>query len=121
MPDGLLLSDDLLFSSRVTATARAHGLTVAVARTPAALVEFAAQKVPGGVILDLQCPGLDLGALAGDLAALDPPPAVTAYGSHVDATALKAARALGVDAMPRSTFAERLEAELATWLRAAAT
>ena len=121
MPDGLLLSDDLLFSSRVTATARAHGLTVAVARTPAALADYVAAKTPGGVILDLQFPDLDLAALVAELAALDPPPRLTGYGSHVEAEALKVARRLGIEAMPRSQFAERVEAELPAWLRAAST
>ena len=116
MPDGLLLSDDLLFSSRVTATARAHGLTVAVARTPAALLGFVAQKLPKGVLLDLQCPDLDLAALVGELSMLEPVPKLTGYGSHVDAQTLKEARALGIEAMPRSQFAERVEAELAGWL-----
>ena len=121
MADGLLLSDDLLFSSRVTATAHAHGLTVAVARTPEALLDFVAQKHPKGVILDLQCPGLDLPALVARLAASDPPPRLTGYGSHVDAETLRTARALGVNAMPRSAFATRVEAELAAWLTTAAS
>ena len=121
MPDGLLLSDDLLFSSRVTATAHAHGLTVAVARNPEALLDFVAQKHPKGVILDLQCPGLDLPTLVAQLLALDPAPRLTGYGSHVDAETLKTARKLGIDAMPRSAFAERVEAELANWLTTAST
>ena len=116
MPAGLLLSDDLLFGSRVTATARAHGLTVVTARTPARLLELAAADVPAAVVLDLQHPGLDLAAVVAALAALPAPPRLVGYGSHVDADALKQARRLGVLAMPRSQFAARLEQDLAGWL-----
>ena len=115
---GLLLSDDLLFASRITATARAHGLTVAVARSPARLVELAAASPPGSVILDLQHPGLDLPALLAELRVACPvPPRVMGYGSHVDAAALKAAQAAGVDpVLPRSKFAAMLEVSLPGWL-----
>ena len=59
---GLLLSDDLIFTSRVTATARAHGLSVATAKTADAALKLAEQSPPTGVIVDLQNPGLDLPA-----------------------------------------------------------
>ncbi len=120
---GLLLSDDLLFASRITATARAQGLTVAVASSPTRLVEMAAASPPASVILDLQNTGLDLPTLLAELRAACPvPPRVVGYGSHVDAVVLKAARVAGVDpVLPRSKFAAMLEARLAGWLTPAAS
>lgn len=113
---GFLLSDDLIFTSRVTATARAHGLTVVAAKTADALLAKAAAVPPGGVILDLHNPTLDVAAV---LAALKPLGVrVVAYGSHVDAERLKAARQAGCDlVMPRSQFVEKLETDLPTWLK----
>jgi hypothetical protein len=47
-----------------------------------------------------------------------PIPRVVAYGSHVDAQGLAAARAAGCDlVLPRSKFVEELPTALALWLR----
>jgi CheY-like chemotaxis protein len=116
-PDGLVLCDDLIFFSRMAGAARASGLTVRQAKTAAELVALAKQHAPRGVILDLQNPGLELESLLADLRALPAVPRVVAYGSHVLADALRAARQVGCDrVMPRSQFAEVLEAEIAAWL-----
>ncbi len=118
MPQGLLLCDDLIFASRITGAARAAGVEVRQMRTPDALVEAARPEPPAGVLIDLGFPGLDLVGLLRRLgeacAAL---PRVVAYGSHVDAAGLRAARAAGCDlVLPRSKFVEDLEAELPVWL-----
>lgn len=118
LPRGLLLSDDLIFVSRITATARAVGLTVTSARNTATLIESARTVSPTAVILDLQNPGLELPALLASLRELSPTmPRVTAYGSHVDTETLKAARKAGCDrVMPRSQFVKELETGIAEWL-----
>ncbi len=113
----LVLCDDLIFSSKVTATARSHGLTAAVARTPDAAVA----KVPptGCVLVDLHLPGLDLPAFLADLRASSTA-TVIGFGSHVDVDTLKAARAAGCDrVMPRSQFVKELETGLTEWAGAA--
>jgi CheY-like chemotaxis protein len=117
-PPGLLLSDDLIFTSRVTGTARAAGLTVRAARSAEELADLALQHCPAGVLLDLGNPGLDVPALLGKLRATCPQmPRVVAYGSHVDAAGLRAARAAGCDiVLPRSAFVEQLPQELVNWL-----
>lgn len=116
MTDGLLLCDDLLFTSKIAATARAHGLTLKTAKTVARFAELAAELKPAGVILELDHSTFDIAALLGSLSAK---PRVTAYGSHVDVERLKAARRAGCDlVLPRSAFVERLEAELKAWLTA---
>ncbi len=116
-PQGLLLSDDLIFVSRVTGTARDLGLTVQPARSAANLRALARQHSPCCVIVDLQNPGLDIAALVQDLtASCQPRPCFVAYGSHVATAALKAAREAGCDVvLPRSTFVEDLPRELPAW------
>jgi DNA-binding NarL/FixJ family response regulator len=117
-PAGLLLSDDLIFTSRITGTARAQGLEVRQARSAEALVEVARQAPPHGVLIDLGFPGLALEDLLGQLAQACPAmPRVIAYGSHVDTASLKAARAAGCAVvLPRSKFVEDLAKELPNWL-----
>jgi DNA-binding NarL/FixJ family response regulator len=111
---GLLLSDDLLFTSRITGTARALGLNVNSVRSFDALLAQAVQRRPACVILDLGMPGLVLAELFRQLG--DDRPRVVAYGSHVDAESLRAARAAGCDpVMPRSQFVEVLSSALPGW------
>ena len=115
---GLMLCDYLIFASKVTGTARAAGLTVAVARNLPRFADLLAETAPVGVLLDLHHDGLDLPALLAALRDRCPVvPRVTAFGSHVDAERLKAAREAGCDlVLPRSQFVKRLEADLAAWL-----
>jgi CheY-like chemotaxis protein len=115
-PSGLLLSDDLIFASRITATARQLGLEMTTAKSQAALEDHAARRVPRCVILDLACPGLDVAALLARLRQGDPAPFVVAYGAHVDTATLRAARAAGCDVvLPRSKFVEDLPRALPDW------
>jgi CheY-like chemotaxis protein len=119
-PGGLLLCDDLIFTSKVVGTAKALGLVVQAARSPAALVELARRAPPRCVLVDLHNPGLDLPALLGQLAQACPAlPRVVAYGSHVEAATLHAARLAGCDPVwPRSKFVEDLPQALPEWLAA---
>ena len=116
-PDGLVLCDDLIFFSRIAGAARAAGRTVRQAKTSAELLVLARQHAPRGVILDLQNPGLELEPLLAELRVLPAIPRVIAYGSHVLADALRAARQAGCDrVLPRSRFVEALETDIADWL-----
>ncbi len=117
-PHGLMLCDDLIFFSRVSGAARAAGLTVRMVRTPADLLATARVAAPGGVILDVHNPGLDLPGLLTELkAACEVMPRVTAYGSHVEAEVLRAARQAGCDrVLPRSQFVKELEGQIGSWL-----
>src|SRR5262249_10201508 len=114
---GLLLSDDLIFTSRITGTARDLGLTVTPVRSADRLLESARPPPPACVIVDLANPGLAVADLMAGLRSLSTLPRVVAYGSHVDVETLKAARAAGCDpVLPRSKFVEELPAALPTWL-----
>jgi CheY-like chemotaxis protein len=117
-PLALLLSDDLMFTSRITGTARDFGLVVKAVRSSEALVNLARQQTPRCVLLDLSNPGLVLGDLLRQLAEVcSPLPRLVAYGSHVDAETLRAARASGCDpVLPRSKFVEELPKALPAWL-----
>ena len=115
---GLLLCDDLIFTSRITGTAKALGLLVRSARDVALLSSMAREKPPTCVLLDLQHPQLDLVALLIELRAIGPM-CVVGYGSHVDAATLHAARVAGCDpVLPRSRFVEELPTALSGWLGA---
>ena len=115
---GLMLCDDLIFFSRVAATAKAAGLHVRQARSAAAVLDLARQAPPGGVLVDLHAEGLDVPALLAGLRDVCPVmPRTVAFGSHVAADILRAARVAGCDrVLPRSRFVEDLEASLAEWL-----
>jgi CheY-like chemotaxis protein len=113
-----MLCDDLIFFSRVSGAARAVGLSVRMVRTGADLLAAARSSPPAGVILDVHNPGLDLPALLAALKETCPVmPRVTAYGSHVEAAVLRAARHAGCDrVLPRSQFVEELAGKIAEWL-----
>ncbi len=119
---GLLLSDDLIFTSRITGIGRDLDLAIRPARTVDALVTLAGQASPGGIILDLAFPGLDITSLIQRLAQVCAVmPRLIAYGAHVDAAGLRAARQAGCDiVLPRSAFVEQLPTQLPAWLSAGA-
>jgi CheY-like chemotaxis protein len=117
-PFALLLSDDLIFTSRITGTARDLGVSMKTARSADVLHTLARQQSPQGVIVDLANPGLVITDL---IAALQrdctPMPQIVAYGSHVDTATLKRAREAGCDlVLPRSKFVEDLPGKLREWV-----
>ena len=111
-PAGLLLSRDLIFTSKVTGTAGALGHRVVVAGNVALASAILAKWSPVVVFIDLA---------AGDLVS---PSSIReyreiaragtpflAFGSHVDTQALADAAASGCDpVMPRSRFTNELPA-----------
>jgi CheY-like chemotaxis protein len=116
-PAGLVLSDDLIFTSRITGTARDLGFSVLPARSSEELLQIARRQTPDCVLLDLANPGLVVADLLGQLrTGCAPMPFVVAYGSHMNAPVLKEARAAGCDVvMPRSQFVEELPTALKEW------
>lgn len=116
-PYGLLLCDDLIFTSRIVGTAKALGLTLRAVKTADELRLFARQTPPRCVILDLHAPGLAIAELVAELRTLTPAPFLVGYGSHVDTETLKAARDAGCDVVwPRSKFVDELASALPTWV-----
>jgi CheY-like chemotaxis protein len=111
---GLLLSDDLLLTSRVVGTARDLGLAMETVKTPGDLLDHARQDPPACVIVDLNNPGLKVGEVIEQLRSLGV--RIVAYGSHVDVETLRKAREAGCDiVLPRSKFVEQLPDKLKQW------
>lgn len=111
-PAGLLLSRDLIFTSKITGTAQALGHRVVVAGSVALARAMLGRWAPVVVFVDLAA-----GDLVGSPSLLQyqevAPPGTpfVAFGSHVDAEALANARAAGCDpVLPRSRFTSELPA-----------
>lgn len=108
-PAGLLLSRDLIFTSKITGTARELGHRVIVAGNIALALAMIEQWKPKVVFVDLSAGELvNAPALVAYQKATPGTPFV-AFGSHVDTLALEAARAAGCDpVLPRSKFSAEL-------------
>jgi CheY-like chemotaxis protein len=117
-PVGLLLCEDFIWTSRIAGAARARGLSVKTARTLDRLEELARAEAPRCIVFDLETKNVNVSeAVQRIRAVVSPPPRFTAFGSHVDVVALRAARDAGCDpVLARSQFAENLEALLQEWL-----
>lgn len=109
-PAGLLLSRDLIFTSKVTGTARELGHKVMVAGNTALASAMIEQWRPKVVFVDLAAGDLvSTPALIAFKKAAGESTPFLAFGSHVDVAALDAARAAGCDpVMPRSKFSAEL-------------
>ena len=106
-PSILVLVRDLMFSSKIGATARAQNAAVRMLRDPAKLA-----AEPGArLIVDLNLDGAIPAAIAWKQASGGE---VIGFVSHFDAAAIAAARAGGIDrVMPRSQFVQVLPELLA--------
>src|SRR5262249_28018058 len=116
----VLLCDDLLFTSRISGTARSLGLSVRSASTMENLLALTQERPPACIILDLSNPTLQITDFFERMRQTSSPmPKIIAYGSHVDAATLRAAREAGCDlVLPRSKFVEELPRSLPEWLAA---
>jgi hypothetical protein len=109
-PVGILLSRDLIFTSKVTGTARMLNRRVLVAGDVALASDMIAQWQPRVVFVDLSAGDLvQPAALLAFQKLAAPSTPFVAFGAHVDTAALSAARALGCDpVLPRSRFSAEL-------------
>lgn len=116
-PAGLLLSRDLIFTSKVTGTGRDLGHRILVAGNVALASAMIDQWRPKAVFVDLTAGDLvGVPALLAYRAAAGPGVTFVAFGPHVDTAALENARAVGCEVvLPRSKFS----AELPEVIRAA--
>jgi DNA-binding NarL/FixJ family response regulator len=108
----------MMFTSRITGTARDLGLCVKPARSIEALTALIQQVPPACIIVDLAHPGLRIADFTKGLRdSCSPVPRLVAYGSHIETAALRAARDAGCDiVLPRSKFVEELPRALPHWL-----
>ena len=107
----LVAVDDLLFSSKIRATAKQAGVELTFARSPEEILGVARARKPALVIFDLNSGKTDpintISALKADpeLAALR----TIGFASHVHTELISAARKAGADqVLPRSAFAGTL-------------
>jgi CheY-like chemotaxis protein len=113
----LVAVDDLLFSSKIRATAKAAGVELTFARTPAEILARSRELAPSLVILDLNSERADP---IGTVADMKKDPALAGirtvgFVSHVHTDIIHAARSAGVDdVMARSAFAAQLAEILAS-------
>lgn len=107
--DGLLLSRDLFFNSKVTGTAGALGFRVAVVGDPAKAAGRIESLRPRAIFVDLAAGELVAPSALAEYRRIAPDARFVAFGSHVDTDALHAAAAAGCDpVLPRSAFSSRL-------------
>ncbi len=110
----LLLTSDLMVSSKVAAAAQRVSRKVDTALSVEALLEKAAANPPAGVILDLGIADLDLPTLVAQLRGGPQPPTIIAFAPHVHAALLDAAREAGCDqVLTRGDFHRRMDEVLA--------
>jgi PleD family two-component response regulator len=107
----LAVLDDLMFSSKIRATAGQLGADIKFARSAEAALNEMRAATPQLVILDLNNPRTNP---LGIVAAMKQQPQLAAvptvgYASHVQVDVIDAARRAGVDrVLPRSAFAMQL-------------
>ena len=112
----LVAVDDLLFSSKIRATAKQAGVDLTFARSPEEILEQARARKPALVIFDLNSAKADPVAT---IAALKRDPDLASiraigFASHVHVELIAAARNAGADqVLPRSAFAGNLAEILA--------
>jgi DNA-binding NarL/FixJ family response regulator len=115
---GLLVTGDLIFSTKITGTARALGLEVEVIGSAGSTVERVRSASPRCILLDLSVMGLT-SELMREIVSAAAGGAVLAFGSHVDTARLQAARDAGcTEVMPRSRLSAELPKLLTQYLRA---
>lgn len=105
----ILLTGDLVFSSRVAAAGQRVGVDVQTTCSPDSLAEQASGAAL--VMVDLSAAGVDVDALVRRLRALAAPPRqIIAFGPHVQESLLAAARAAGCDeVLARGQFNARMD------------
>ncbi len=107
----LVAVDDLLFSSKIRATARQVGVHLSFARTPDEILTQARSLKPSLIIFDVNSSKADpistVAALKSDPELRDIP--TTGFVAHVNTELIMAARDAGMDeVMARSAFAANL-------------
>src|SRR5687768_909616 len=107
----LLLSRDLLIGSQVLGAARGLGIDARQVNGPAELA--AMETRPRLVLIDLSLPGLAVAEVVAGLRELDAPPRIVAFGPHVHAGLLSAAREAGCDeVLTRGQFTAQIASVL---------
>jgi DNA-binding response OmpR family regulator len=110
----VLLSNDLMVVSRVTGAASASGAAVRVAADAAAAAALLAERPVELVVIDLGLSALEFESfIRGIKSSAENTPQVVAFGPHVHAERLAAARSAGCDAvLSRGQFFAQVDSVL---------
>lgn len=111
----VVLLNDLIFSTKISASARALGLRLTVVRSTRAMVDAIDCHRPALVVIDLNSAGEEAAGAVRAAATHAVKPHVLAFVSHVDQTLAEQATAAGANqVLPRSAFSRDLDAILRT-------
>jgi CheY-like chemotaxis protein len=114
---GLLITGDLIFSTKIAGTARLLGLDVRVVSSASAALDRMRSDSPPCILLDLSVSSLTPESVREIVLSAAGKP-VVAFGSHVDTARLDTARAAGCTAvLPRSRFSAELPELLKQYFR----
>ena len=112
----MLVTSDLIFSTKITGTAQALGFQMRVVGTPSGAIERIPVEQPRCIFLDLGLASLTPDQIRQIVSVAAGIP-ILAYGSHVDTARLDAARDAGcTEVMPRSRLSGELPQLLAKYL-----
>jgi DNA-binding NarL/FixJ family response regulator len=118
-PSGLLLCRDLMFTVKITSTAKELGRTVKAVGRMEQAEAFLGDHAPRAVFVDLTAGDLASRESLMKLMALAPGVPFIAFGPHVETEAFQAARDAGCrEVMPRSKFTLQLPELICTYLGA---
>lgn len=108
-PRVILVINDLIFETKVRASAQAADVDLVVVRGPGDLARQLDESSTNCVIIDLNT-AEDFSQIIRTTVERCPHTKVIAFGSHVDVDSAKAARAAGAhEVLPRSRFVAELE------------
>jgi CheY-like chemotaxis protein len=103
------LVTDLIFSTKITSTARQVGVDVRAVKSEGALAAALDALCPSGVLVDMNADGVDALAAIGVCRSHESGPQVIAFLSHVQKELAQQAEAAGAHrVMPRSAFSAEL-------------
>ncbi len=105
----IALVSDLMFSSKITATANSIGTSVAVVRTMEQLKNELTSHPATTVMIDLEATAVDPIQAITHCVTTQPKPRIIAFGPHVNVDLLTRASDAGADdVMPRGAFTTNL-------------
>ena len=108
-PAGLLISRDLIFTSKVVGTAQALGYRIITAGNVALVEAHLTAWKPVVVLIDLSAGEAASPEAIRGYRAIAPHVPILGFGSHVDTDILQAAKEAGCDpVLPRSRFSHEL-------------
>jgi len=110
----IAIVSDLIFTTRITGTAKKVGAKCEIVSNPSALQSALDADEPRAVLVDMNCDGISPEEAIRTVKSQFPDARVVAFFSHVQTEIGDQARAAGADDVwPRSAFVQRLPQVLA--------